>query len=84
MDNLVVFGLSHDLRSVRAGVWDFVTRRVRWFSPGSDEGRIREVSAWVSNDEFVYPIKIRTPEFVRVNGVTDQARPCAECSTRRP
>lgn len=78
--HLVVYELSHDDRRVRAGFWSVETKKMQWLTPRADEARIEEGGAWISNDEFLYPIKGGGAVLAKASVVTNMAEPCPECS----
>jgi hypothetical protein len=77
---VVLFELDHDSRTVRAGVCAFLRHQMHWFVPRPDEGKLEALTAWISNEEFLYPAKDGSARLVRANAVTGEAAPCAECT----
>lgn len=78
--HVAVFELDHDTNTVRAGVWALQEQKIRWFVPRPDEGQLGGVTAWISDEEFLYPAKGGLARLVRANVITGEARPCPECS----
>ena len=77
---VVLYELDHDDNNVRTGVFFLEEKQLKWFEPRPDEGRIEGVTAWISDDEFLYPAKGGTAKLIRANAATGEAKPCPECS----
>ena len=79
--SVAIFELDHDTRSVRAGSWSLVEKKIRWFAPRPDEGRLGGVTAWLSNVEFMYPAaKSEKSRFILASALTGYATACPQCS----
>jgi hypothetical protein len=77
---VILFELNHDERAVRAGVWSVVGRHVTWFTPRADEERLDKMTAWLSNDEFIFPVVAKRDAFVRASMLTHQTEVCVACT----
>lgn len=72
------YELDRDDNRSRTGVWNLKEQKVMWFDLEPDDRRFDSMSPWLSNEEFVYPIKSRSL-FARANLVTGKAITCTEC-----
>ena len=76
----VVFELNHDKREMRIGVWNFEEKEAKaaWFDRPPDQKRFAALTAWISNEVFVYP-GADVP-FVRASLVSNDTQRCTDCS----
>lgn len=77
---VIVYELDHDDRSVRVGTWSMERKDMRWFKLRPDEERIEQATAWLSNDEFLYPVEGLKGKLARASLVTGEAALCASCT----
>lgn len=77
---VAVYAISHDSRRVRAGVWNFRDRTLRWFSTPADDNRLDTVTVWISNTEFIYPTKGTGEKFSIGDTESGESVFCAYCS----